>query len=78
VANQPAILANVKITADDVNGNNVAKQFNAVGSVTFDFNKGQVNIVDQTGSFYFSAGDLGTVTYTVSAGDFSPVSIVMS
>ena len=53
MANQPVIIATVKITAKDINGNNTVKQFNSVYNVSFDYNKGMINIVDQTGSFYF-------------------------
>lgn len=54
MANQPVITATVKITATDINGNRTTKQFNSVYGVSFDYNKGMVNIVDATGSFYFS------------------------
>ena len=62
MANQPAIIATVKIHAKDVNGNNTPKQFNSVYEVKFDFNKGMINIVDATGSFYFSLGAVVTFT----------------
>ena len=78
MANTPAILATVKITADDINGNNVAKQFNNVSALNFDFAKGMVQVVDVTGSFYFSLGDMSSVSYTISGADFSAVTVVMS
>jgi hypothetical protein len=78
MANQPAIIATVKVTADDINANNVSKQFNSVTGLFFDFAKGMVNVVDATGSFYFSLGDMSSVTYTIAGGDFSAVTVVMS
>ena len=77
--NQPIISATVKVTADDINGNNSTKQFNFVGGLNFDFNKGMVNIVDATGSFYFSLVDMVSVTYTIAGGvEGGVVTVVMS
>ncbi len=79
MANQPAIIATVKVTADDINGNNVAKQFNAVTYLNFDYAKGMVNVVDVTGSFYFSLLDITSLTYTVAgSADGGAVTVVMS
>ena len=61
----PAIAASVNITAVDINGNSIAKQFNAVSALNFDYFKGMVNVVDVTGSFYFSLMTITTLTYTV-------------
>ena len=71
----PAINATVSITAKDINGNNIAKQFNAVSSMTFDYNKGMVSIVDVTGKFYFSLLAITSLTYTVVTG---ATTVVMS
>jgi len=65
MANTPLILATVNITAKDINGNNVAKQFNQVNYLNFDYVKGMVNIVDVTGSFYFTLTSESTLTYTI-------------
>ena len=54
MANQPAIVATLTITARDINGNYTKKQFNSVYGVNFDYNKGMLNVIDATGSFYFS------------------------
>jgi len=66
--NQPLITATVNITVRDINNNLVAKQFNAVRNINFDYNTGKVNIVDVTGSFYFSIQTLTTLTYVIVAG----------
>lgn len=64
---QPAAIATrVTITAKDPSGNNVAKVFNSVYNLSFDYFKGIVNIVDSVqGSFYFGLTTLTTITYTV-------------
>lgn len=75
----PAITARVTITARDINNNNVAKTFNFVGSLTFDYNKGVVSIVDlNQGQFYFSLLTITTLTYTVVAGVGGATTVVMS
>ncbi len=76
----PAINATVKITAKDINNNNIAKQFNNVGTLSFDFSKGVVNIVDgsQMGSQYFPLLAITTLTYTVVAGVGGSTTVVMS
>lgn len=61
----PALNATVKITVKDINGNSVAKQFNDVDQLHFDFAKGMVNVVDVTGQFYFTLLTITTLTYTV-------------
>lgn len=61
----PAINTAVTITVLDIKGNSVAKQFNAVSALNFDYNKGVVNVVDVTGSFYFTILTITTLTYTV-------------
>lgn len=46
--------------------NSVAKQFNNVILLSFDYFKGMVNVVDATqGSFFFSIAAITTVTYTI-------------
>ena len=77
MANQPAIIATVKITATDVNGNRTAKQFNSVYEVKFDYNKGMINIVDATGSFYFSLGAVVTFTNIITGiPNFHTITII--
>jgi len=73
----PAISARVTITARDINNNNVAKTFNSVGSINFDYVKGMINIVDLVqGSLYFSLTAITTLTYTAVAG--GATTVVMS
>lgn len=78
MANQPLIIGTVNITAKDINGNSVAKQFNAVHNLNFDYNTGKVNVVDATGSFYFSLSAITTLTYTVISGIGGSHNIVVS
>ena len=61
----PAITATVKITVKDINNNSVAKQFNNVSELRFDYAKGMVRITDTTGEFYFTLLTITTLTYTV-------------
>jgi hypothetical protein len=68
MANQPAIIATVKITALDINGNHTTKQFNSVYGVNFDYNKGMMSITDATGEFYFSLGAVVTFTNVIVGG----------
>lgn len=66
MANQaPAV---VTITAADINGNSIAKTFNGVRSLKFDYVENTVNIVDATGSFYFGYSALTAVTITIAGG----------
>ena len=60
-----AINATVKITVKDINGNSVAKQFNNVSHLHFDYVKGMVNVIDSSGQFYFTLTTITTLTYTV-------------
>lgn len=76
--NQPLINATVKITAKDINGNNIAKTFSRVYNINFDYNDGTINIVDATGSFYFPLTPLTTFTYTIVANPGGSHSIVTS
>jgi len=66
MANQPLIIATVKITATDINGNRTTKQFNSVYGVNFDYNKGMVAIIDATGEFYFSLSVVTQFTNIIS------------
>ncbi len=66
--NNPILIARVTITAKDINNNNVAKTFNSVYNMNFDYNDGTINIVDATGSFYFNLKAITTLTYTITAG----------
>ena len=65
MAYQPVIIATVKITAKDINNNTTPKQFNSVYEVKFDYNKGMINIVDETGSFYFPLGVVVSFVNTI-------------
>lgn len=58
--------------------NSVAKQFNAVSSIFFDYNKGVVCITDVTGQFYFSIKDIATQTTTIVTGAAGSTTVVMS
>lgn len=78
MAYTPLIQARVKITVKDINGNNVAKQFNQVKNMIFDYNDGTVNIVDETGSFYFGISAVTTLTYTIVSGVGGSHVVVMS
>ncbi len=78
MANAPLITATVKITVKDINGNSVAKQFNSVIGMTFDYNDGTVNIVDATGSFYFTIKTITSFTYAIAAGIGGSHVVVMS
>ena len=78
MANPLLINALVKITAKDINGNNVAKQFNQVRYINFDYNDATVNIIDATGSFYFPLVPMTTLTYTIVANPNGSHSLVMS
>lgn len=66
--NQPLIRATVKITVKDINNNSVAKQFNNVYNLNFDYNDGTINIVDATGSFTFGITLVTTLAYTIVTG----------
>lgn len=66
MANPAKITGVVTITVKDINNNSVAKTFNDVITLSFDFFNGKVNIVDtDQGSFYFSILLITTVTYTI-------------
>ncbi len=74
----PAINATVKITAKDINAGNIAKQFNSVSELRFDYSKGVVEITDVSGQFYFSLLLVTTLTYTIVAGVGGATTVVMS
>ncbi len=78
MANVPLLTATVKITVKDINNNSVAKQFNAVNYLNFDYVDGSVNIVDATGSFYFTLKSITSLTYTVTTGLAGSHVVVMS
>lgn len=79
MANTPIVNARMTVTAKDINGNNVAKQFNAVHRLTLDYDKGVFNVLDATGSFFFPLGSpLTTVTYTIVTGLNGQHTVVMS
>lgn len=74
----PAINATVKITSYSIGGSSVAKQFNNVSELMFDYNKGVVRITDVTGQFYFSLTAITSLTYTVVSGVEGAITVVMS
>jgi len=78
MANVPLLNATVKITAKDINGNNIAKQFNSVNYLNFDYEKATVNVVDTTGSFYFAINPISSFTYTIVANPGGSHAIVIS
>jgi len=78
MANVPLVNANVKITSKDINGNSIQKTFNNVSTMVFDYQLGRLNIVDTTGSFYFSLTAVLTLTYTVVSGYGGSTSIVIA
>ena len=78
MAFSPALVTTVKITAKDINGNNIAKQFNAITQLVFDYRDGTVCIFDQTGQFYFSLTAITTLTYVITTGTAGVHTVVMS
>lgn len=76
--NSPLINATVKITAKDINGNNIAKTFNAVKGVNIDYTDGTINVIDVTGSFYFPMLPLTSFTYTITPSPNGQHAIVTS
>lgn len=76
--NTPLITCTVKITVKDINNNSVAKQFNSVYGLNFDFNDGTVNIIDISGSFYFTLKTITSLTYTIVTGIGGVTTVVMS
>lgn len=78
MANTPLINATVKITVKDINNNSVAKQFNQVKGLNFDYADGTVNIIDVTGSFYFGISLITAFTYTIVTGLAGSHAVVMS
>jgi hypothetical protein len=78
MANTPIIRAVVRITVPDINGNSILKTFEQVRSLHFDYSTGNVNIVDETGSFYFTLKTITTLTYTIVTGLAGQHTVVMS
>jgi hypothetical protein len=75
----PAITATVNITVKDIKGNSVAKQFNSVGTLSFDYVKGMVMLIDLVqGQFYFPLLTITNFTYTVVSGVGGSTTVVMS
>ena len=79
MANDPLIRGVVTVTAKDINGNNVAKQFNNVSSLNYDYYKGMGRVVDfALGEYFFPLTPLTTVTYTIVANPAGSHTVVMS
>lgn len=58
----------VTITAVDINGNSVPKTYNNVKQINYDFTDRTINVVDETGSFYFGYSSTATVTHVIVGG----------
>lgn len=78
MSNVPLINASVTITAIDINGNSVIKQFNSVSAIHLDYSKGVINIVDATGSFFFGLTTLSALTYTIVTGVNGSTTVVIT
>ena len=76
--NQPALNCIVRITARDINNNNVQKSFFQVRQLEFDYTDAVVNIIDVTGSFYFPLTPTTTITYTIVTGTNGQHTVVIS
>lgn len=76
--NQPLINAIVKVTARDINNNNVQKTFSGVRSIIFDYNDATINIIDVTGSFYFPLTPVTILTYIIVPNPNGAHTILMS
>lgn len=75
----PKLNCTVQITAKDINGNNLAKTYNFVNSITMDFVKGMINIVDDVqGSVYHPLIPISSFTDTIVAGQNGQHQIVTS
>lgn len=73
MANQPAFLAKVTITTGGV-----AKVFNAVTQLNFDYSTGKIFILDVTGAFYFGLSTITAITYTITTGLSGVQTVVIS
>ena len=74
----PAINTRVNITAADINGNRVPKQYNFVQTLTLDYYKGMVSINDSVqGLVYFPILSVTSMTVTIVGGVGGGTSIVM-
>ena len=60
--------ATVRITAADINGNSIAKDYTAVRGIDYDFFGNRIRIEDATGVFYFGYSSVATVTQTITNG----------
>ena len=78
MANMPVIQATCKVTCKDINNNSVAKQFNSVTDIDFDFATGRLNVVDATGSFYFPLKSVTTTTFTITNGIAGVTQVVIA
>ena len=74
----PALNARVTITCKDINNNSIAKTFNSVNRLDFDYFKGIVKIYDVTGEFIFTLLTITTLTYTIVTGLAGSHTVVMS
>jgi hypothetical protein len=79
MANTPLVNGIITITATDINGNRIAKTFNSLAYLNFDYGKGMLNVVDfKQGSFFFSLTAITSLTYTIVANPGGSHTIVTS
>lgn len=79
MAADPLIRGIVTVTAKDINGGNIAKVFNNVSSLNYDYVKGMGRVVDLVqGEYYFPLTPLTSVTYTIVANPAGSHTVVMS
>ena len=74
MAYAPKVQCAVNVTTKDINGNSIAKQYNNVFAITFDYAKGMVTIQDDVqGYFTFSLFALANLIYTSVTTSSPPV-----
>lgn len=78
MANAPLTTCVVKITAKDINGNNILKTFGQVRNIIYDFNDMTINILDVTGSFYFALTPVTSIVTTVVPNPNGSYNVVIS
>ncbi len=75
MANQPALDASATITAVNIKGSSVANIFTAVRSISFDYDKGMLSLLDaEQGAFYFPLTPVTVVTFVV-AGKITTITV---
>lgn len=75
MANQPALTAAVTVTAVNIKGASVANIFAQVRSISMDYDKGMLSLLDaEQGAFYFPLTPVTTITFVV-AGKNTTITI---